>query len=421
MLQSELFTKILREAPKDEVSVNAKLLIRAGFIHKEMAGVYSYLPLGWRVMKKIENIIREEINNIGGKELLMPSLQPKEIYSQTDIGPEDKEGWGRMREVMYQVKDKTGRDIGFGSTHEEIAVDIAKKFINSYKDLPIYIYQFQNKFRQEKRAKSGIIRTREFIMKDLYSFHKTSEDLDKYYFGQATKAYKKIFSRTGCDSLMVEASGGSFTKHFSHEFQAVCDAGEDRIAHCAKCDFAQNIEIYEEKGAKKCPKCGGEIIISKSVETGNFFRFYDNYAKSMGMYYQDEKGNKQPVHLGSYGIGLGRLMGTIVEIFHDEKGIIWPKEIAPFSIHLIPIENNSKVKKAAEKLYQDLQKQGSEVLYDDRDDKSPGEKFAEADLIGIPTRLVVSEKTLKDNCVEIKKRDGQAVKLVSLSKVKKYV
>ncbi|PIV43319.1 MAG: hypothetical protein COX92_01860 [Candidatus Nealsonbacteria bacterium CG_4_10_14_0_2_um_filter_40_15] len=420
MRQSQLFCKTKKEAPKDEISINARFLIRAGFIDKLMAGVYTFLPLGWRVMKKIENIIREEINNIGGEELLMPSLQPKELYTQTDIGPENKEGWGRMREVMYELKDKTGRDVGFGSTHEEVAVDIAKKFINSYKDLPVYFYQFQNKFRQEKRAKSGIIRTREFIMKDLYSFHKTAEELDRYYFEEAAKAYKKIFSRAECNSLMVEASGGSFTKHFSHEFQAICEAGEDKIAHCEKCDFAQNIEIYNKTGKTKCPKCGGKIIISKSVEIGNFFRFYDKYAKSMNMYFRDEKGNKQPIHLGSYGIGLGRLMGTVVENNHDEKGIIWPKEIAPFSVHLISLENSPQVKKTAGKLYKELTEADIEVLYDDRD-KSTGEKFAEADLIGIPQRLVISERTLKENSVELKQRSENRIKLIKLGQVKNYV
>ncbi len=417
MRQSQLFTKTTKELPKDETSFNARILIKAGFADKLMAGVYSFLPLGWRVIDKIENIIRGEMNNVGGQEILMPSLQPKEIWKDTDIGPEDEKGWGRMREVMYQLKDKLGRDVGFGATHEEVAIELAKKYTHSYKDLPYAFYQFQTKFRQELRPKSGLIRGREFIMKDMYSFHKDAGELDDYYF-KVGEAYKKVFDRTGCKSLMVEASGGSFTKNFSHEFQAISESGEDRIAHCDKCDFAQNIEIYKKDEIKKCPKCGGEIVVSKSIETGNIFRFYDKYTKAMGLYFTDEKGEKKPVHLASYGIGVTRLMGAIVEVHHDERGIIWPEEVAPFKAHLIELsgKNNASVRDAAGKLYNDLKKSGIEILYDDRD-AGAGEKFADADLIGCPYRVVVSEKTLKENSVEVKKRNQEGAVFIGLEGV----
>ena len=413
MRQSQLFTKTQKNAPKDEVSLNAQLLIRAGFVDKLMAGVYTYLPLGWRVMEKIKDIIRKEINNIGGQEILMPSLQPRDLWKETDMLPEDKEGWGRMREVMYQLKDKSGRDIGFGCTHEEVATDIGRKFITSYKDLPVAFYQFQNKFRQELRAKSGVIRGREFLMKDLYSFHRNEEDADKYYF-QVAESYKKIFELVGLKAMMVEASGGSFTKNYSHEFQVVSEAGEDRIVYCEKCDFAQSAEIFNVEITKKCPKCANDIKINKSIEVGNIFRFYDKYAKEMKMQYTDEKGDRQSVYLCSYGIGIGRLMGTIVEVFHDEKGIIWPESVAPFAVHLI----NLGQKEEAEKIYQELSDKNIEVLFDDRE-VSAGEKFADADLIGIPLRVVVSQKSLEKGGVEVKERKEEKAEIFKIKELLK--
>lgn len=404
MRQSQLFTKTSKEAPKDEVSVNAQLLIRAGFIDKLMAGVYTILPLGLKVMNKIENIIREEIDEIGGQEVFMPTMQPKENWLKTGR-------WDSMDD-LYKVKDSSDRETALGPTHEEVVVPMAKRFINSYKDLPIYPYQFQNKFRMELRAKSGILRGREFIMKDLYSFHLDEKDLDEYY-EKAKQAYFNIFTRVGLKekTYLTFASGGSFSK-YSHEFQTTTSAGEDIIYICSKCKLAVNKEIKEE--VDKCIECGnGEFIEEKAIEVGNIFKLKNKYTKPFELSVLDEKGEKKEVVMGCYGIGLGRLMGTVVETHHDERGIIWPEEVAPFKVHLISLNKN----KEAEEIYNELRKNNIEVLFDDREDVGAGAKFADSDLIGCPIRIVVSEKTLKDDSVELKKRNNAELKMVSTNKL----
>lgn len=412
MRQSQLFGKTLRESPKDEVSANARMLERGGFVYKTMAGVYDYLPLGFRVLEKIKRIIRDEINGIGGQELLLSTLQPKERWEKTGR-------WEELgKEVMYQFKDHSGRELGLGSTHEEALAEIALRSINSYKDLPLFVYQIQTKFRDELRAKSGLIRGREFIMKDLYSFHADEDDLNRFYKGAIDRAYRKVFKRCMLDIYVAEASGGAFTKDFSHEYQVVSDAGEDFIFYCPKCRFAQNREITAMREGQKCPKCEGGIQSAKSIEAGNIFRLGTKYSKGMGLYYADKKGEKKPVVMGCYGIGLGRIMATIVEVSHDDRGIIWPEETAPFRVHLILLnpsktDSRKRVKNAAESFYKTLLAKGIEVLYDDREDKTAGEKFADADLIGIPWRAVVSEKTLEKKGVEVKRRSDQTGKIVS--------
>ncbi len=412
MHQSQFFTKISKEPPKDEASINARFLIRAAFIDKLMSGVYSFLPLGLRIEKKIENIIREEINKIGGEELLLPALHPKENWSKTDR-------W--QYPEMFKLKNRAGKDLSLGWTHEEIITPLIKKFVKSYKDLPVYVYQFQTKFRDELRAKSGLLRGVEFLMKDLYSFHKDEGDLSRYY-EKVKQAYFKIFKRCGLgkETFLTLASGGAFSK-YSHEFQTVTPYGEDEIYFCSKCKIAVNKEIIEKEN-NQCPECENKKLEKKkSIEVGNIFKLQDKFSRPFDFTFNDEEGKKKTLIMGCYGIGLSRLMGAIVEIHHDEKGIIWPKTVAPFGIHLIQIENNNKVKKAAEKLYQDLSKDGFEVLYDDREDRSVGEKFAEADLIGIPVRLVVSERTLKQNCVELKERDEEKTELIKIHNLKRYV
>ncbi|MFH1780542.1 MAG: aminoacyl--tRNA ligase-related protein [Candidatus Nealsonbacteria bacterium] len=412
MLQSEIFTKILREAPKDETSINAQLLIRAGFIDKLMAGVYSYLPLGLRVFKKIENIIREEMNNIGAQELFLPVLHPKVLWEKT----------GRWQyEEMFKLTNREKKEFSLGWTHEEIVTPLVKSFVNSYKDLPVYVYQIQDKFRDELRSKSGLLRGREFIMKDLYSFHATEEDLNEYY-EKVKKAYFKIFQRCGLQkqTFLTVASGGSFSK-YSHEFQTITTAGEDEIYLCLKCNLGINKEIIQAE-KNQCPECGNkELEIRQSIEVGNIFKLKDKYTQIFDFKFKDKDGQEKIIMMGCYGIGLGRLMGTIVEIYHDNAGMIWPEAVAPFQIHLIRIEDNPEVNKAAEKLYSDLQKQGIEVLYDDRKNKTPGEKFAEADLLGVPQRIVISERTIKVDSVELKKRAEESVKLIKISKIKDYV
>jgi len=382
MRQSQLFTKTQKNAPKDETSLNAQLLIRGGFVDKLMAGVYTILPLGWRVFKKIEQIIREEMNAIGGQEMFMPSLHPKENWETTGR-------WSTMDD-LYKVKDSSDREFALGSTHEEVIVPLAKKFLNSYKDLPFAAYQFQNKFRMELRAKSGVLRGREFIMKDLYSFHLDEKDLDEYY-EKAAKAYSNIFDRAGIGEKTYKtfASGASFAK-YSHEYQTITSAGEDIIYICEKCKLAVNKEIIEDV-ENKCPECKESLSkTEKSVEVGNIFKNKDKYTKAFNLTVKDEKGENITLLTGCYGIGLQRLMGTIVELHNDEKGILWPESVAPFKVHLISLGKNEE----AEKIYNDLEKNNIEVLFDDREDTSAGGKFADADLIGIPWRVVISQKSL---------------------------
>ncbi len=407
MKQSKLFTKTKKEAPKDEVSVNAQLLIRAGFADKLMAGVYTFLPLGLRVMKKIENIIREEMNAIGGQEVSMPALQPKENWMTTGR-------WETMDD-LYKIKDASEREFALGSTHEEVIAPLMKKFVSSYKDLPLYAYQFQNKFRMELRAKSGLLRGREFLMKDLYSFHLKEEDLDEYY-EKAKEAYFKIFEKFGIKdkTYLAFASGGTFSK-YSHEFQTISEAGEDIIYICNKCGLAVNKEIKPE--TEKCPECGeSDFREEKAIETGNIFKLMNKYSKPFNLTVADEKGEQKEVLMGCYGIGLSRAMGTIVEIFHDEKGMIWPEAVAPFKVHLLSLGKNEE----AEKIYQDLLNKNIEVLFDDRE-VSAGEKFADSDLIGIPYRVVVSEKSFKAGGVEVKKRNEEKSEIIEAEKLLAYL
>jgi prolyl-tRNA synthetase len=396
-----LFTKTKKEPPRDEEAINAQLLIRAGFVGKVMAGVYSFLPLGWRVLKKIEGIIREEMNAAGGQEILMPALHPKEVWEKT----------GRWRgfDALYKVKGKDEREMALGPTHEEIVVPLAKKFISSYKDLPAYLYQIQTKFRDETRAKSGLLRGREFSMKDLYSFHSSQEDLDNYY-EKMKKVYQRVFERYGLKIIIAEASGGTFSK-YSHEFQVLSEAGEGTIIYCDYCGWAQNKEICDLKENDPCPKCGKRLKISCAIEVGNIFKLGSKYSEPFDLKFKTETGKERIVIMGCYGIGLGRVMGAIVEVSHDADGIIWPEDVAPFNVHLIEIRNEKlEVRKQTEKFYQALQKAKVEVLYDNRKDVAPGEKFADADLIGIPYRVVISEKT--GNKIEIKKRGERKVKLM---------
>ncbi|MDO8516319.1 MAG: aminoacyl--tRNA ligase-related protein [bacterium] len=397
MRQSRFFTKVQRDFPKDEVSLNAKLLMRAGFIHKVMAGVYEYLPLGLRVLNRINSIIREEINRTGAEELFMSVLQNKETWTATGR-------WNSAKDVMYQFEDTSGKEVGLGWTHEEPLTALAVHYINSYKDLPKAVYQIQTKFRNEPRAKSGLIRGREFFMKDLYSFHATEEDLDRYY-EEVAVAYKNIFERCGLKAKRTLASGGLFSK-FSDEYQVLSDAGEDLIYHCEKCDYAANKEVGEElKASEKCPSCGGKIIEGKSIEVGNIFKLGTKFSDAFDLKYLDKDGEKKPVIMASYGIGPGRVLGAIVEVSHDDKGIIWPEAVAPFRVHLIELPGGD-----GKKLYEDLQKKGIEVLYDERELRA-GEKLVEADLLGIPWRAVVSGKTAGK--VEVKARHEAEAKLMT--------
>ncbi len=400
MRQSKLFTKTRRESPKDEVSKNAELLIKAGFIHKEMAGVYTYLPLGLRVLKKIENIIREEINDIGGQEILMTTLQDPKIWEKTGRWDDN------VIDVWFKTALKSGGQIGLGNTHEEALTSTMTEHIHSYKDLPRYVYQFQTKFRNETRAKSGIMRSREFIMKDLYSFDTSDEALDAFY-EKVSDAYIKIFEKVGLGNITYKtfASGGVFSK-WSHEFQTICSAGEDIIYIDKEKNIALNKEVFTDEVIKDLGLDKSKLKEEKSIEVGNIFKLGTRFSEALDLHFLDEDGQKKPVIMGSYGIGPGRLMGTIVEIFSDEKGIVWPEAVAPFKVHLISISNEPKVSFASDVLYEKLKTLGIETLYDDRDLRA-GEKFADSDLFGIPIRVVISEKTLSAGKIEVKKRNEE--------------
>ncbi|MFA5755065.1 MAG: aminoacyl--tRNA ligase-related protein [Candidatus Paceibacterota bacterium] len=391
MKQTDLLIKTVKENPKDEKSINAQLLIRAGFVDKIGAGIYSYLPLGFKVLENIKKIVREEINNINGQEVVMPSLLPKENWEKT----------GRWNvPEMYKIENEK---LGLGWTHEEIVTPLVKKYTSSSKDFPKYIYQIQSKFRNEPRAKSGLLRGRDFIMKDLYSFHTNSEDLNSYY-EKVKEAYFKIYERCGIKdkTYFTLASGGEFSSAYSHEFQTVTDAGEDIIYVCKKCGASFNREVFENECA-----CGSkEFEEKKSIEVGNIFKLDDKYSSVFN--FKDDEGKN--ILMGCYGLGITRVMGAIVEVFHDDKGIVWPKEISPYKVHLVSINAD------AEEIYNNLQKEGIEVLYDNRD-KSAGEKLNDCDLIGCYLRVIVSEKTLKQLSVEIKKRGEDKTQIVEIKKL----
>ena len=408
MRQSHLFTKTLKDAPKDEVSKNAQLLIRAGFIHKEMAGVYDYLPLGLIVLNKINKIIREEMNAIGGQELFLTSLQNPELWKKSDRWSDD------IVDNWFKTKLKNETELGLGFTHEEPLAALMKNHIKSYKDLPQYVYQIQNKFRNEMRSKSGIMRCREFLMKDLYSFNKSEEELDKFY-ESAKDAYVRIFDRCGLGDItyITFASGGTFSK-YSHEFQTISEAGEDLIYVDEEKKLAVNKEVLNDEVLADLGLDRSNLVEKKAIEVGNIFKQKTKFSEPLGLKFTDADGKEKPVTMGAYGIGPGRVMGTIVEVHNDENGIVWPEEVAPYQIHLISLCKDENHIKQADALYEKLISEGKEVLYDDRD-TSAGKKFSESDLIGIPTRYIISPKTLEQKSVEIKDRKSGEVSMIKIN------
>jgi len=411
MRQSQLFCKTKKEAPKEAEVISHKYLVRGDFIEQSFSGVYRFLPLGLRVLKKLEEIIREEMQKLGAQEIYLPVLQNKNLWIETSR-------WKTIDPPLFKLKDRHQKETALGSTHEEEITDIVRRRVKSYQDLPFSIFQIQDKFRNEMRATGGLLRTREFLMKDLYSFHINEKDLANFY-QKVKRSYFKIFKRCGLKAICVEASPGTIGGELSHEFMVISENGEDRILVCQKCGWGANIEKVGE--IKKCRLCQSSLEKKNSIEVGHIFNLGTKYSQAMKANFRDKDGKEKLIFMGCYGIGLPRLMATVVEIHHDEKGIIWPKEVAPHQIHLIEVKSQkSKVKSVAEKIYQNLQEQGFEVLWDDREDKSAGEKFAEADLIGIPLRIVVSEKTLAKNSIEIKKRDEKKTKLIKIKDILKY-
>ncbi|KND47441.1 MAG: prolyl-tRNA synthetase [Parcubacteria bacterium C7867-004] len=407
MRQSQLFTKTRREAPKDEEAKNAQLLIRAGFVHKEMAGVYAYLPLGLRVIDKIKRVVREEMDAVGGQEMIMTSLQRKELWETTDR-------WNDKNvDVWFKSELKNGTEVGFGWSHEEPITDMMKSYVESYRDLPKYAYQFQTKLRNELRAKSGIMRGREFVMKDMYSYN-TDEATHKAFYDSVIEAYLRIFDRAGLGdrTFLTVASGGAFTQ-FSHEFQTLSDVGEDLVYLHREKKIAINKEVLTDEVLAQLEVKREDLEEVKAIEVGNIFNFGDVKSKQLGLMYKDESGEEKPVILGSYGIGITRLMGTIVEVFADDKGMVWPEAVAPFLVHIVSLVPNDPAAVAyADSLYEDLAKAGVEALYDDRDARA-GEKLADADLIGIPCRVVVGKSTLESGKLEVTYRKNGETKLIT--------
>jgi probable prolyl-tRNA synthetase, mitochondrial len=403
MRLSKNFTRTIKQAPADEVARNAQLLIRAGYVHKTMAGVYSYLPLGLKVVENIKQIVREEMNKIDSQELVMSTLQRKETWQETGRWSDE------LVDVWFKSHLQDGTEVGFGWTHEEPIVDLLRNYLKSYKDLPISVYQFQNKLRNELRAKSGIMRGREFVMKDMYSVHASKEDLDKYY-NVAIEAYKRCYDRFGIgdETYVTFASGGAFTK-FSHEFQTICDAGEDYIyLHRGK-NIAVNEEVLDE-AVKELGIDRSELERVKTAEVGNIFNFGTQKSEEMRLVFTDADGVEQYAYMGSYGIGITRVMGVIVEKFADDKGLVWPENIAPAKVYLVQIGSQSR--STADELYQKLQSAGIETIYDDRDER-PGVKFADAELLGIPYRVTVSDRLLDDGKWEVSTRQTGEQRLLT--------
>jgi prolyl-tRNA synthetase len=407
MRQSQLFTKTRKEAPADEVAKNAQLLIRAGYISKEMAGVYAYLPLGLRVVEKVKQIVREEMNAIASQELIMTALQRKELWESTGRWDD------AVVDVWFKSELKAGGEVGFGWSHEEPIGEMMKNYISSYKDLPISVYQFQTKLRNEMRAKSGIMRGREFIMKDMYSFCADEETHLAYY--ESTKpAYMRVFERLGIgdDTFVTYAAGGAFTK-FSHEFQTVCDAGEDVTYINRELGIAVNEEIATDEMLHSLGVTRDQLVATKTAEVGNIFNFGQQKATDLGLTVTNAQGENIPVWMGSYGIGITRLVGVLVEKFADDKGIVWPESVAPYRLHVVALNTDDEsVVDFADGIYANLVKENVEVLYDDRDARA-GEKFADSDLLGIPYRVVISKKAKEEGLFEMVNRKTGTVEKVS--------
>ncbi len=403
---SQLFTKTLKDAPADEVAKNAQLLIRGGYISKEMAGVYAYLPLGKIVLDKIIQIIREEMNAVGGNEISLTALQSPDVWQTSGRWSDD------VMDVWFKTQLADGKEIGLAPTHEEPLTKLMKNFIHSYKDLPVYPYQFQIKFRNELRSKSGLMRGREFWMKDLYSFSRTQEEHDAFY-EKIALSYVKIFERLGLGEYTFKtfASGGSFSK-YSHEFQTVSPVGEDNIyLHRAK-NIAVNDEVYNDEVLNELELSKDELEQVTAVEVGNIFNLGTKYSDALGLTFTDEDGTQKPVIMGSYGIGPSRLMGVIAEHFADDKGLVWPTQVAPFQIYLVSIGEDPRVGEQASALYEQFTTKGVEILFDDRDERA-GAKFADSELLGIPYRITISDRLIDGGKFELTTRSTGETELLT--------
>jgi len=414
MKQSKLFYKTSKSVSEADGAAEIKFLLQGDYIERLASGVYSFLPLGWRVMRKLTELIRREMDSIGAQEVSLPTLQPKKIW-------EESGRWDAMEPPLFKLEDQHKKEFALGPTHEEVMTGLAKKRINSYKNLPVYLYQIQTKFRNEIRATGGLLRTREFLMKDLYSFHDDSKDLAEYY-KLVAKTYHRIFDALELNVLQIDAVSGSIGGETSHEFMVPSDSGEDEVYYCNECKLGFSAEYLQEKRQKdsnipKCEKCGDKLSVESCIECGHIFNLGDKYSKSMKLEYVDRDGKKNNVLMGCYGIGLGRIMATVIAVHHDERRIIWPKSIAPFEIHLINLNlKDEKQIERIEEIEKELIEKGIDVLYDDRLGVSAGEKLAEADLIGAPIRIIASEKTLAENKLEIMTRKDKNAELIDIDK-----
>lgn len=411
MKRSQLFIKTRKDAPADETAKNAQLLIRAGFVHKEMAGVYVFMPLGLKVLENIKQVVREEMDAVGGQEVQMSVLQPKEIFEKTDRWDDKKvDNW-------FKTKLVNGTELGMGLTHEEPIVDMLSDYLNSYKDLPVLVYQIQSKFRNELRAQAGLLRGREFTMKDMYSFSKNQEEHDEIY-EKVAAAYTRVYERLGVGDITYRtyADGGIFTERFSDEYQMLSEIGEDTIYVDEIKKIAVNKEVIDDERLNKLDIDKSRLKEMKAIEVGNIFPLESKYTDALGVYYTDQDGSQQKIIAGCYGIGVSRLMGALAEHFADDKGLVWPENVAPAKVYLARLGDDEAVVKAADDLYETLQGKGIEVLYDDRDVR-PGEKFADADLMGIPYRAVISNKSIEQGKVELKKRTENDANLLSVDKI----
>jgi prolyl-tRNA synthetase len=408
MRLSQLAFKPIKNPPAAANTKNHQLLMQAGYVRQLMAGVYTYTPLGLRVLNKIRDVIRREMDQIGGQEILMPMLHPKQNWIQTG-------GWDSI-DVLFKIKSRTGKEYALGQSHEEVITPLVKEIIRSYRDLPLALYQIHWKFRDELRAKSGILRGREFEMKDMYSWHTSQKDFERFY-NEVKQAYIKAYQQVGLTAKVTEASGGSFSSKISYEFMVLTDAGEDDIYYCSSCDYCVNQEIAKSQVGDDCPKCGqAKLKLAKAAEVGNVFDLGDKYAQDFDVSYTDEEGKQQRPIMGCYGWGTTRTMGVIVEKYNDKRGIIWPKAVAPFDLHLIGIDLDQD---QLHQHYQTLQSMGFSVLWDDRPNESAGSQFADADLLGIPYRLVLSAKT--QDKFEVKSRDTGEIVLLSIEQLSQYI
>lgn len=411
MRRSQLFVKTRKDAPADETAKNAQLLIRAGFVHKEMAGVYAYSPLGLKVLEKIKMVVREEMDAVGGQEVMMTVLQPRELFEKTDRWDDKKvDNW-------FKTKLVNGTELGMGLTHEEPIVDLLSDYINSYKDLPVLVYQIQTKFRNELRAQAGLLRGREFVMKDMYSFS-LNQEAHKEIYEKVAAAYTRVYDRLGIGDITYRtyADGGIFTSQFSDEYQMLSEIGEDTIYIDQDRKIAVNKEVIDDQRLNDVDIDTAKLQERKAIEVGNIFPLESKYTDALGVFYTDSDGKQQKIIAGCYGIGVSRLMGALAEHFADDKGLVWPQNVAPVQVYLARLGDDTAVVGAADKLYNDLQEKGIEVLYDDRDAR-PGDKFADADLMGIPYRVVISAKTVEQGKVELKKRTDNETELISVAEL----